>query len=801
MNTVFEGEHLLPGQLGHLGVITIFIASLISAIAYFISTNKKEEAEQNSFLKVGRWAFVAMAAGVLTTFFSLFFIIYNHYFEYHYAWRHSSIELPVYYMISCFWEGQEGSFLLWMFWQMVLGLLLIKTAKKWEAPVISVIALSQFFLASMLLGIYLFDFKIGSNPFALLRDVMSNAPIFKRGNYLSMITDGNGLNPLLQNYWMVIHPPVLFLGFASTIVPFAYAIAGWWKKDFDGWTKAVWPWALFSGVALTTGIMMGAAWAYEALSFGGYWAWDPVENASIMPWLTLIAGLHTLIAYRHSGHAQKATYVLLGLSFLLVLYASFLTRSGILGESSVHAFTDLGLGGQLVFNIIAFVIPFVLLLVVRFNSVQEPEKEEKVATREFWMFIGALVLLVSLFQITFTTSIPVFNKLLGTNWAPPANAVQHYNKVQVWIAILLGLLISFTQFLRYKSSDVNLFLKEIAINSLVASAITGFCIWYFEISMIAYWFMMLAGVFAFVFNLKYLYKLRSNVLNWGGSIAHVGFGLMLVGILISSYKQKVITGNSPTSGLMGKGFDETMKRENMLLMKNTTEKLQGYEITYLGDSTAEPNTYYKVQYIRRNNDNSIAESFYLYPNIQENKKMGSVNNPSTRHYFSKDIYTIVTATADKKKAEKPINQNQYKFYKVKQGDTINLNGTKVIFENISNEVLRKDIVLQKGDVAASVRCKISNAANTFSAEPVYLIRNSMAVPIEAKVNELGVRIFVNQIIPVENSVEFAIAETEPVVDYITLKALEFPYINLLWIGTIVVMLGFIFSIFKRIKAK
>ncbi|MEY4876582.1 MAG: hypothetical protein RL708_1731 [Bacteroidota bacterium] len=801
MNTVFEGEHLLPGQLGHLGVITIFIASLISAIAYFISTNKKDEAEQNSFLKVGRWAFVAMAVGVLTTFFSLFFIIYNHYFEYHYAWRHSSLELPVHYMISCFWEGQEGSFLLWMFWQMMLGLVLIRTAKKWEAPVVSVIAFSQFFLASMLLGIYVFDFKIGSNPFTLLRDVMSNAPIFKRGNYLSMITDGNGLNPLLQNYWMVIHPPVLFLGFASTVVPFAYAIAGWWKNDFDGWTKAVWPWALFSGVALSTGIMMGAAWAYEALSFGGYWAWDPVENASIMPWLTLIAGIHTLLAYRHSDHAQKATYVLLGLSFLLVLYASFLTRSGILGESSVHAFTDLGLGGQLVFNIIAFIIPFIFLFIFRFKNVQEPGKEEKVESREFWMFIGALVFLVSLFQITFTTSIPVFNKLLGTNWAPPTNAIQHYNKIQVWIAILIGLLVSFTQYLRYKSSDVKSFLKEIAINSIVASIIAGFCIWYFEISVIAYWFMMLAAIFAIIFNLKYLYKLKKNFINWGGSIAHVGFGLMLVGILISSYKQKVITSNSPTSGLMGKGFDETMKRENMLLMKNTTEKLQGYEITYVGDSTSAPNTYYKVQYVKRNADSSIAERFFLYPNIQENKKMGSVNNPSTRHYFTKDIYTIVTATADKKKADAPVNQKDYKFYKLKKGDTINLKGTKIIFQSISNEVLRKDVVVQSGDVAASIRCKVYNANNSFNTESVYLIRNSMAVPIEDKVNELGIRIFVNQIIPTENSIELGIAETEPVVDYITLKALEFPYINLLWIGTIVVILGFLISIFKRIKLK
>jgi cytochrome c-type biogenesis protein CcmF len=120
--------------------------------------------------------------------------------------------------------------------------------------------------------------------------------------------DGQGLNALLQNYWMVIHPPILFLGFSSTVVPFAFAIAGLWKRQFGDWTRAALPWTLFSACVLGTGIMMGAAWAYEALSFGGYWAWDPVENASLVPWLVMIAGLHTMVIYNATGHSLRATY-------------------------------------------------------------------------------------------------------------------------------------------------------------------------------------------------------------------------------------------------------------------------------------------------------------------------------------------------------------------------------------------------------------------------------------------------------------------------------------------------------------
>src|SRR5205085_7221679 len=147
--------------------------------------------------------------------------------------------------------------------------------------------------------------------------------------------DGSGLNQLLQNYWMVIHPPVLFLGFASTIVPFSFAIAGLWKKNFSGWTRVALPWTLFSCAILGTGIMLGAMWAYESLTFGGYWAWDPVENASLVPWMVLVAGIHTLLIYKHSGHSLRTTHLFFIIAFGLVLYSTFLTRSGILGETSV----------------------------------------------------------------------------------------------------------------------------------------------------------------------------------------------------------------------------------------------------------------------------------------------------------------------------------------------------------------------------------------------------------------------------------------------------------------------------------
>src|SRR5690606_22423412 len=146
----------------------------------------------------------------------------------------------------------------------------------------------------------------------------------------------------LQNYWMVIHPPVLFFGFALTLFPFAYAIAALWKNDYKSMIKPLLRWSVAATGMLGLGIMMGGAWAYESLNFGGYWAWDPVENASLVPWMILISALHTLLIYKSTGRSIKITLIFFVLAFLFVWYSTFLTRTGVLGDTSVHSFTGEG---------------------------------------------------------------------------------------------------------------------------------------------------------------------------------------------------------------------------------------------------------------------------------------------------------------------------------------------------------------------------------------------------------------------------------------------------------------------------
>src|SRR5687767_10758848 len=236
--------HYFIGDLGHFFVITAFIASLATVFSYYKATITDALDAKRHWTINGRVAFYTHAFSVLGICVTLFLIIANHYFEYHYAFSHSDKKLPDHYLISTFWNGQEGSFLLWMFWHAVLGIILIHTNRFWKAPVMTVFALVQAFLASMILGVVLpvIDFKIGSSPFILLRDALPD-PIFKiQPDFIPQ--DGTGLNPLLQNYWMVIHPPTLFLGFALTLVPFSFCIAGLWIKKYSEWIRPALPWSL-----------------------------------------------------------------------------------------------------------------------------------------------------------------------------------------------------------------------------------------------------------------------------------------------------------------------------------------------------------------------------------------------------------------------------------------------------------------------------------------------------------------------------------------------------------------------------
>lgn len=664
----YMGEHAWAGQLGHVLTLISLVAAGLSAVAYYLGTQQRD----SGWTALGRIAFRAHSVAVIGIITVLFTMLFNHWFAYDYVWKHSNLQMPMKYIASCFWEGQEGSFLLWTFWHVVLGNILImgwKGRSAWEAPVMAVFALVQVFLAFMLVGLYIGEIKLGSSPFLLVRELPENIglPWTAMPGYLSAIpqfADGRGLNPLLQNYWMVIHPPTLFLGFAATLVPFAYAMAGLWRNERTAWMAPALPWTFFGVMVLGIGILMGGAWAYESLSFGGFWAWDPVENASLVPWITLVAAGHLMLVNKRKPTSLFTTFLLTLITFILVLYSTFLTRSGVLGDTSVHSFTGDGMLPALVRFLLVFIglatamligdrglrrfyigvgvalmvigvaleveVPAILLfggisigvLVVAYRREHgKQSEEESLRSREFWLFIASVVLLLSAAQITFSTSVPVINlllepfgkvfgqmaeatgssfldKLAGAKLAPPAEAIAHYNKWQVPFAFLVSLLVAFVQYLRWKDSDMRQFRRRMALSFIASVIITAIGTWALgfstrELNLIALFF---STVFAAIANASYIgLVLKGRLRNSGPSIAHVGFALVLLGALISTGRKEEVSRNSKGMDLrfLSEGLSNS---KEVLLYKGDTVRMGEHYVRYRSKRQEGPNVYYDMDY-------------------------------------------------------------------------------------------------------------------------------------------------------------------------------------------------------------
>jgi cytochrome c-type biogenesis protein CcmF len=828
--------NLFIGNLGHLFVILSFVLSLASAFSYFKVTRLSDLEKQKEWTINGRSLFYLHSLFILGVIVVMFLIIYQHRFEYHYAYSHASKYLPVHYMISCFWEGQEGSFLLWIFWNCVLGMILIKTNKTWEAPIMVIFAVVQAFLASMILGISIFDIKIGSSPFVLLRDVIQD-PIFQI-NPEFVPKDGTGLNPLLQNYWMVIHPPTLFLGYATTLIPFSYVIAGLWKKDFKNWIKPALPWAILSTALMAIGQLMGAYWAYETLSFGGYWSWDPVENAVYVPWIIQVASVHTMIIFKKNNTALKTSIILVITTFILILYATFLTRSGILGNASVHSFTDLGLSGQLLIYLLVFTAIAIFLSVNRWKEIPGTDKEVSTYSREFWIFMGATVLGLMGFQVIAGTSIPVYNAILeqfgiSSNMAPPADQAMFYSKFQIWGGILIAILSGTGQFFFWKNMDKSRLWNELAIPVLVSLVISTIVFTVYGINKIAYILLLTAGVYSVVANGTILIKLlkKKSLKLAGGSISHIGIALMLLGILFSSGYSRVVSMN--ISGLLySREMSDEMNQENVLLYVNDPKQMNEYELTYKGKrvelagvpgyppkklvqktrdehtvvATAEyayegktvfqkgdtltilpENTYFEIEYKKDGEP-----VFTLFPRAQVNPNMGLIVSPDIRRRLDKDLYTHISSIPDpdmEKEWSEPLNQL------VAMGERFFINDFVSTLTKVKKIETLDSIALGPEDVAAEAIIEVQAKDHTYLLKPVFIIKDKMMGNIPAVNEDIGAKVSFLNINPNEGKFELSIETSQK--DYIIMKAIEMPFINILWLGTIVLMFGFSVAIYRR----
>ncbi len=829
----FEGEHLLPGQLGHLLIVLAFVASLIATISFFKASRETDIVQKNNWLTFGRIVFCLQIISVLAIFAIIYYICSHHYYEYMYAYKHASKELEPKYLLACIWEGQEGSFLLWTIWHSILGIFLMARSKEWEAPVMTVVSFAQFFLLMMILGIYIFDARIGNSPFTLTRNegILDGAPVFfdtetglLKTDYLATLhrAGGMGLNVLLRNYWMVIHPPVLFLGFASTIIPFAYAYAGIQTKRFGEWVKPAIPWALFSACVLGVGIMMGGKWAYESLSFGGYWAWDPVENASFVPWLILIAGLHTMVIYRSTGHSLRAAYLFSILCFVFILYSTFLTRTGVLGDTSVHAFTEAGNVINIMIGsyVLAFTVPMLTLFFRNYKKIPAIHKEEASSSREFWMFIGSLVLFLSALFIIAITSIPVYNKIPllndlivkfhGGKLAMPEDPEFLYNKVMVLVAFILGLLSAIAQYFKYKGTATSYVIKKIAAPTLISILVTTLLIIFYPLNydkqgpgfLVAIYIAFFATIYSVIANAAYIWTgLNGKLKSAGGSVAHLGFALMLVGIIISSSNKEVISKSLNEFGTPV-GIDPQTKkqdnpRENLTLIRQIPSKMGDYDVTYTGDSTGHEKTrvFYALQFEKKDPvTNKNIESFKVEPDVYQMKDNTMSSNPDTKSYLNKDVFTYITAAINKEKIEDTAHFN---ITELAEGDTAYYSQGMIILDKVVKNPNNEKYHFKPTDVALMADLKITGKNNMhYHASP--LIHADEFGIIQTDDTVYAQNLFVKFAgVSDDKKIKLGIKESANPIDYVTVKSYIFPYINLVWIGLIIMAIGIVMSMIKR----
>jgi cytochrome c-type biogenesis protein CcmF len=374
----------------------------------------------------------ALAVAMIVAALALWKGLVGHDFNIEYVWAYTSRNLPDAYVFTAFWAGQKGSLLFWVLVLSLFGALAqLVTSRRHEEllPYVAAVTntIAAFFLITMIFG---------ANPF----DRMTVTP-----------PDGNGLNPQLQNPGMVIHPPMLYLGYISISIPFAFAIAALLSGRLDtGWLHAIRKWTLLSWLFLSIGITLGMWWAYVELGWGGYWAWDPVENASFLPWLTMTAFLHSVMIQEKRGMLKRWNMSLVIATFLLSIFGTFITRSGVI--ASVHSFAQSNVGFFFLGFLVLSAAAAFTLLYVRWPRLEPEAQLESIASREAAFLFNNLALVGIAFSVLWGTLFPILSEAVRgvkITVGPP-----FFNRVNIPLGLLLLLLTGIGPLIAWRKASV-----------------------------------------------------------------------------------------------------------------------------------------------------------------------------------------------------------------------------------------------------------------------------------------------------------------------------------------------------------
>lgn len=824
------------GTIGHVFLNGAFFASIAAMILYALAAYRDDIKVE----RLSNWLWGAKGLFLLISSGLLIYLIMTHQFQYYYVWNYTSLDLETRYLFSAFYGGQEGSFMLWILFSCLVGLGLIRwTRKPYRAPVMFVMALTQVFLLSMIAGWDIFGIKIGASPFRTIAQEMPNAP-FIQANPGFVPQDGSGLNDLLKSPWMMIHPPIIFLGFSMMTVPFAFSIASLWTKTYHEWIRPALPWTLAANLSLLTAIFLGGYWAYETLSFGGYWAWDPVENASLVPWLIGTAGIHAMIIQRKSSRAHKAALFLSILSYVAVVYQTFLTRSGVLAESSVHSFVDLGLYNQLLMFILVMTLMGVGFYLYRYRELPSPEEESKFLSREFMTFTGSMLLLILGLVIILGTSSPILGRLFVENPTPPE--IAFYNDWSMPIVMIMALATVLGQFLFWQKHTWESLAEALLTPLLFTSIAAVLTIVVGEVRNLYYMVYIFAGWFTVIGNAVVLFNLlKKHPKVIGGTVTHIGFGTLLLGILASSiyteplldqrtadYNKRIEAGTVFDE----EGFPVTQKVEMFELERNQPKLINGkFMVTYEGYELTNTPRPGQQNYRLKFEPVDGGSVFYMTPEVYPmltTSRAGNVDwsvDPDVRTGLLGDIYLYVGGSKYVEGRNEEIraqtggqmpvsdsgsetfggdeHQESAQTIELTEGEAVESSGFKFTFQGFNPADGSELPDSTQVGIRSLIHVEHEASGSAYEIEPLFAVYTQngrsfvYAPPLE--IESWGMEVRFTSVLPESNSIELSIEGLDENFeeDWILVVAENKPYVSVVWAGTFLLMIGFSISIMRH----
>ncbi|MDQ7031402.1 MAG: cytochrome c-type biogenesis CcmF C-terminal domain-containing protein [Desulfonauticus sp.] len=438
----------------------------------------------------------------------LFYALWVRDFSFAYVYDYTDKFLPLFYALTAFWAGQEGSFLFWLLCVCLLG-----TAFLYTSTYKSLSSKQKFIFWCFYFLVQAFFLLIitgPSNPFLKLNPV----PL-----------DGRGLNPLLQNIGMIFHPPLLFLGYAGFTVPACFSLALWLgKEESKDWLELARPYTVLSWVFLSIGIVLGAWWSYMELGWGGYWAWDPVENASLIPWLFAAAYLHLAILTRKKNYLHKTTFFLLHLTLISCFFATFLVRGNVV--QSLHAF---GSGG-VTWPLLVFMLVYLLIVILALSKTVESKKLDEIWNKSGLIFITSWLFILLAAIITIATLWPVISKIWTNNTV--GLDAHFYNRVCLPIFVGINFLMFLCFILDWKGKFYN---KKVIFLGGFIFALTFFIMWKLNYKNVFSMVAVGSSLFLFIWLGWYVFsnKIYKRMSFLGVCILHLGMALIVLGVAIS----------------------------------------------------------------------------------------------------------------------------------------------------------------------------------------------------------------------------------------------------------------------------